>query len=70
MEERDVLDGAGDGVMILKLSQGYFTESFIKIHHKEACKDYKYHQSFFLESWGTWRFLMDLEMVEGGLVYP
>ena len=70
LDERDVLDGAGDGVMVLKISQGGFTESFIKIHHKEACKDYKYHQSLFLESWGTWRFLMDLEMVEGGLVYP
>ena len=70
LEERDVLDGAGNGVMVLKISQGSFTESFIKIHHEEACKDYKYHQSLFLESWGTWRFLMDLEMVEGGLVYP
>ena len=70
MEERDVLDGAGDGVMVLKISQGSLSESFIKIHHKEACKDYTYHQSLFLESWRTWWFLMDLEMVEGGLVYP
>ena len=37
LEERDDLDGAGDGVMVLKISQESFTESFIKIHHKEAC---------------------------------
>ena len=33
--ERDVLDGAGDGVMVLKISQGSFTESVIKIYHQE-----------------------------------
>ena len=32
---------------------------------REACQDYTYHQSLFLESWRTWRVLMELEMCRG-----
>ena len=53
LEDRDVLDGAGDGVKVLNISQGSFTESFIKIQHQEACQDFTYHQSLFLSSWRT-----------------
>ena len=63
MEDSDVLDGAGDGVRVLKIPQGSFTESFIKIQHQEAYQDYTYHQSLFLESWRIRRVLMELEMV-------
>ena len=48
----------------------YFTESFMKIQHKEACQDYTYQQNLFLESWRTWRFLMKLELVSGYPKYP
>ena len=61
--ESNVLEGARDGVRALKISQGSFTESFIKIQQWEAYKDFTYHQSPLLESWRTWRFLMDLELV-------
>ena len=62
---RDVLDGAGDGVRLLKIPQGSFAESFIKIQHQEACQDSTYPPSLFLESWRTGMFLMELAMVSG-----
>ena len=61
MEDRDVLCGTGDGVRVLKIYQGSFTESFIKIHHQEACQDYTYHQSLLLASWRT----CNLEVPDG-----
>ena len=58
--------------MKLKMVSGHpkyqdqtFTESFIKIQCKEACQDYTYHQSLFLESWRTGRLLMKIKMVSG-----
>ena len=33
LEDRDVLDGAGDGVKVLNISMRSLTESFIKIQH-------------------------------------
>ena len=45
LEERDVLDGAGDGVIVLKISQGSFTEGFIKIQHQEG-GDFKSRNAF------------------------
>ena len=36
LEDRNILDGDKGGVRVLKISQGSFTESFIKIHHKEV----------------------------------
>ena len=68
--ERDVLDGAGDGVIVLKISQGSFTESFIKIQHLEACQDPTYPPSLSLESWRKGMFLMELEMVSWSSKYP
>ena len=59
----DVLDLAGDGAKVLKISQGNFTESFINIQHQEACQDSIYPPSLFLESWRTGISLMELEMV-------
>ena len=38
--DMDVLDGAGDGVRVLIISLGTFTERFIKIQHKESCQDF------------------------------
>ena len=70
LEDSDVLDGAGDGVRVLKTSLGSFTESFIKIQHQEPCQDSKYPPSHFLESWRTVMFLMELEMVSGYSKHP
>ena len=70
LEERDVLDGAGDGVKELKISQGSFTESFIKIQHQEACQDSAYLPSIFLKFWRKGMFLMELEMVSWYYKYP
>ena len=41
-------------------SFGSFCEIFIKIEHREPCKDSIYFLGIFLESWGTWMFLMNL----------
>ena len=60
LKERDVLDGARDGVGVLKISLESFTESFIKIQHHEACQDSIYCPSHFLESWRTGLFLMEM----------
>ena len=70
LEDRDVLDGAGDGVKVLNISQRSFTESFIKIQHQEVCQDSTYPQSLFLESLRTGILLMELEMVSGYSIYP
>ena len=70
LEERVDLDGAGDGVMLLKISQGSFTESLIKIQHQEACEDSTYPPSLILESFRTGKFLMDLQMVLRYSIYP
>ena len=61
----DVHDEARDGVMVFKISQGNFIESFIKIQHQETCQDSTYPPSLFLESWRTGRLLMKLKMVSG-----
>ena len=70
LEDRDVLDRDRSGVRVLKIYLGSFTESFIKIQHKEACQDSMYPPSLFLESWRRGMFLMELEMVSGSLKYP
>ena len=41
-------------------------ESFIMIWHQEPCQDSTFCPSLFLESRGTWIFLMDLDMVSDG----
>ena len=63
-EDKDILDGTGDG---LKISKGSFTGSFIKIYHQEAFQDSPFLQVF---SWRTGIFLMELEMVSGYSKYP
>ena len=63
LEDRDVLDGAGNGVKVLNISQGSFTESFIKIQHQEVCQDSTYSPSLILEFWRKGMILMKLEMV-------
>ena len=52
LEDRDVLDRAGDGVRVLIIPLGSFAESFIKILYQEPSQDSKCHRqlSFFLES--------------------
>ena len=50
LDDRDVLDDAGDGVRVLKISLGSFTESFIKIQHQKPSQDSKCQLSIFLES--------------------
>ena len=70
LEDGDVLDGAGDGVKVLNIFQGSFTESFIKIQHLEVCQESTYPPSHFLESWLKGMFLMELEMVSWYLKYP
>ena len=61
LKDRDVLDEAG--VRLLNVSQGSFTESFIKIQHQEGCQDYTYPPSLILESWKTGVFLMEVKIV-------
>ena len=68
LKDRDVLDEAG--VRLLNVSQGSFTESFIKIQHLEACHYSTYPPSHFLESWRKGLFLMELEMVSWYSKYP
>ena len=70
LEDNDVLDGAGDGVKVLNISQGSFTESFMQIQHQEVSQDSTYPPSHFLESWRKVMFLMELEMVSGYSKYP
>ena len=40
-----------------------FFKSFIKIECMQPCQDSTCHLSHFLESWKTWSFMMNLEMV-------
>ena len=68
LKDRGVLDGAG--AKELNVSQGSFTESFIKIQHLEACQDPTYPPSLSLESWRKGMFLMELEMVSWSSKYP
>ena len=68
LKDRDVLDEAG--VRLLNVSQGSFTESFIKIQHLEACQDTTYPPSQSLESWRKGLFFMELEMVSCHSKYP
>ena len=42
LDDRDVLDDAGDGVRVLKISLGSSTESFIKIQHQKPSQDCTY----------------------------
>ena len=49
-ENKDILDLAEDGARVLKILQGSFTESIIKIQLQEACQDSNYPPSLFLES--------------------
>ena len=70
LKDRDVLDLAVDGVRVVKILQGSFPESFIKILHQEPCQDSTSPPSLFLESWRTVMFLMELEMVSGYSKYP
>ena len=58
------------GVRVPKISQGSFTESFIKIQHQKAYQDSTYPPSLFLKSWRTGMFLMELEMVSDYPKYP
>ena len=39
LEDRDVLDGAGDGVRVLRIPLESFAESFIEIHYQEPSQD-------------------------------
>ena len=50
LKDRDVLDLTGDGARALKILQGSFTESIIKIQHQEACQESIYPPSLFLEA--------------------
>ena len=63
LEDRGVLDGDRDGVRLLKIPLRFITESFIKIQHQKAYHDSHYPSSILLESWRTWVFLMEVEMV-------
>ena len=48
LEDRDVLDGAVDGVRVLTISIGSFTENFLKTQHQEPHQDSTYHPSLYL----------------------
>ena len=60
LKDVDVFDGAGDGVRVIIISIGSFTESFIKIQQQEPPQDSTCHPSVFLESWRTWMIVMEL----------
>ena len=58
------------GCQGIEISQGSFTETFIKIQHQEACPDSIYLPCLFLESWRTEIFLMEIEVGSEYLKYP
>ena len=62
LEDREVPDGAGDGVRVERTSIQIFAESFLKIQHQEPCQDSTRPPSLFMESCRTGRFLMELEL--------
>ena len=70
LDDRDVLDDAGDGVRVLKISLGSSIESFIKIQHQKLSQDCTCPTCLLLESWMTGMFLMMQEMVSGYSKYP
>ena len=55
---------------VLKMFKRRFTENYIIIQHQEASQDLTFPPSLSLESWRTWMFLMELEMVSGYTKYP
>ena len=70
LEAFDVLDRAGVGVRVSKISIENFPESFIKIQHHKPHQDSTYPPSLFLESWRPLMFLIELELVSGLAKYP
>ena len=66
----EVPDGPGDGVKGKGLSIWTSYEIFIKIHSQKLSQDSTYPPSHFLESWRTWRFLKDLDVVSKERDYP
>ena len=63
LEDMEVPEEPGYGVIYEGASIGSFCESYIKIQLQEPCQDSTCPLSLFPESWRTWRFLMNLEMV-------
>ena len=59
----EVPDKPGVGVRCYGLTFRSFCESFIKIQYQKPCQDSTCPPSLFLESWRTWWFLMNLEVV-------
>ena len=66
----EVPDEPGDGVRLEEASLGSFYEVFVKIGHQEPSQESTCPLSHFLESWRTWRFLMNLEMVSDRREHP
>ena len=63
LEDMEVPDKPGVGVRCYGLTFRSFCESFIKIQYQKPCQDSTCPPSLFLESWRTWWFLMNLEVV-------
>merc|ERR1711978_818558 len=66
----EVPDKPGDGIRRLGLSFRSFGESFIKIQYQEPYQDSTCPLSLFLESWRTWWFLINLEVVSDDRYHP
>ena len=63
LEDMEVPDKPGDGVIWHVSIIWSCSENFIKIQHQEPCQDSTHPPSPFLESWRRCRLLMNLEMV-------
>ena len=70
MEDKEVPDERGVGVRYQRSSFRSFCESFIKIQHQEPCQDSSCPPSLFLESWRSFRFLMNMELVSDDGYHP
>ena len=69
-EDTEFSDAPGDGLRWKRTSKRGFPESFMKIEHQKPCQDSTCPPSLFLESWRTWRFLMNLEVVSDDRDHP
>ena len=66
----EIPDEPGDGVIWHVSILRSYCENFINIQHQEPCQDSTCPPSPFLESWRTWRFVTNLEMVSDEWEHP
>ena len=70
LEDMEVPDKTVDGVLWHVSTLWLYCENFIQIQYQEACQDSTCPPSPFLESFRTWWYLMNLEMVSDHWEHP